>query len=77
MFHGEVEDIPHPPPSPAASGPNGTGVNNSLGKLDKPKHLLESSKSHKSELKAREITQYGLINQVCNPRADNDEKEKD
>ena len=61
----------------SASGPNDTGVNNSLGKLDKPKHLLESSKSHKSESKAREIAQYGLINRVGNPMADNDEKEKD
>ena len=69
--------FPISPPSPAASGPNDTGVDNSLEKLDKPKHLLESSKSHKSKSNAREITQDGLINQVGDPKADNDEKVPD
>ena len=65
------------PPSPAAGGPNGTGMNNSLEKLDAPKYLLEASKSHTSESKARAIAQYGLITRLGKLMVDNDENEKD
>ena len=75
MYLNFLELVPNP--YPLADGPNDTGVDNSLEKQDKPKHHLESSKFHKSKSNAREITQDGLINQVGDPMADNDEKEKD
>ena len=45
--------------------------------LTTPALSLESSKFNKSKSDARESTQDGLINQVVDPKADNDEKVPD
>ena len=69
--------FPISPPSPAANGPNDTGGDDSLEKLAKQKHHLESRKFNKSKSDVRESTQDGQINQVVDPKTDNDEKVPD
>ena len=75
VFQWEVDDIPIPPSSSAADGPKcDIGGDDSLQKLAKQNHHLESRKFTKSKLDLRESIQDGQINQEIDPKTDNDEK---
>ena len=78
MFNGEVDDIPHSPLLICCRRAKcDIGGDDSLEKLAKQKHHLESRKFTKSKLDVRESIQDGQINQEIDPKTDNDEKVPD